>query len=63
MPKADSVKPLAAQANEKLEKNYSRHRSHLLGIASSGMPQKRSQWICISDGDTKDIDSFTAYTI
>lgn len=38
MHNADSVKPLVAQANEKLEKNYSRHRSYLLGIASSGMP-------------------------
>lgn len=60
---ADSVKPLVAQANEKLEKNHSTRRSYLLGIASSGLPLKRPQCICISNGDTKDIDSSTAYSI
>lgn len=63
MHNADSVKPLTEQTSEKLEKNDSRHRLYLLGISSSGMPQKRPQWICTSDGDIKDIDSSTAYAL
>lgn len=41
MHNADSVKPLEAQANEKLKDIYSRHRLYLLGIANSVMPQKK----------------------
>lgn len=54
MHSTDSVKPLEAQANKRLKKVYSRHRLYLLGIANSVMPQKKYQWIWISNGDIWD---------